>query len=119
MWRAWSWRATAWAVRSGIRRGFWTARPRLPKCRERRAQAGLLELKGTRTTTRRMGQQREAEAMGWMARNTGLQRPTAAAGPGRRRRLRQPLRVPRWMGQCWCGARSCLAPAGSADAVRG
>jgi hypothetical protein len=67
----------------------------------------LLELAGTRTTTRRMGQQREAEAMGWMARNTGLQRPTAAAGQGRRRRSRQPLRAPRWMGQCWCGARPC------------
>ena len=116
MWRAWSWRATAWAVRSGIRRGFWTARPRLPKCRERRAdEAGLLEPAGTRTTTRRMGQQREAEAMGWMARNTGSQRPTAAAGQGRRRRLRQPLRAPRWMGQCWCGARPCHAPPRSAD----
>ena len=108
MWRACSWRATAWAVRRGIRRGFWTARPRLPKCRERRAEAaGLLEPEGTRTTTRRMGQQREAEAMGWMARNTGSQRPTAAAGQGRRRRSRQPLRAPRWMGQCWCGARPC------------
>jgi hypothetical protein len=68
---------------------------------ERRAdEAGLLDPEANRTTTRRMGQQREAEAMGWMARNTGSQRPTAAAGPGRRSRLRQPLRAPRWMGQC-------------------
>ena len=41
----------------------------------------------------------------------GSQRPTAAAGQGRRRRSRQPLRAPRWMGQCWCGARSCLGSA--------
>jgi len=83
MWRAWSWRATAWAVRSGIRRGFWTARPLLPKCRERRAEAeGLLELEGTRTTTRRMGQQREAEAMGRKARNTGPNAPPQRPGKG-------------------------------------
>jgi hypothetical protein len=86
--------------------------------RERRAdKAGLLEPEGTRTTTRRMGQQRDAEAMGWMARNTGLQRPTAAAGQGRRRRSRQPLRAPRWMGQCWCGARSCHGSACLADSA--
>jgi enoyl-CoA hydratase/carnithine racemase len=79
---------------------------------ERRAdEAGLLDPEANRTTTRRMGQQREAEAMGWMARNTGSQRPTAAARPGRRSRLRQPLRAPRWMGQCWCGARPCLGSA--------
>jgi len=83
MWRACSWRATAWAVRSGIRRGFWTARPRLPKCRDRRAEAaGLLEPECTRTTTRRMGQQREAEAMGWMARNTGPNAPPQRPGQG-------------------------------------
>ena len=69
-------------MRSGMKRGFWTARPRLPKCRERRAEAGLLELEGTRTTTRRMGQQREAEAMGWMARNTGPNAPPQRPGKG-------------------------------------
>ena len=84
MWRAWSWRATAWAVRSGIRRGFWTARPLLSKCRERRAdKAGLLEPEGTKTTTRRMGQQSEAEAMdGWRgtpAPNAPPQRPGQGA----------------------------------------
>jgi len=112
MWRAWSWRATTWAVRIGIRQDFWIARTRLPKCRERRPEAAdLLEPAGTRTTTWWIGQQRQAEAMEKMARNTGSQRSTAAAGPWRRRRSRQPLRVPRWMGQCWCGARPCLGSA--------
>jgi len=44
--------------------------------------AGLLELEGTRTTTRRMGQQRDAEAMGWMARNTGPNAPPQRPGKG-------------------------------------
>jgi hypothetical protein len=56
---------------------------RLPKCRDRRAEAaGLLELEGTRTTTRRMGQQREAEAMGRKARNTGPNAPPQRPGKG-------------------------------------
>jgi hypothetical protein len=63
------------------------------------------------------GRHQDHHAADWAAEGSGghgmdgeehrPQRLTAAAGQGRRRRLRQPLRAPRWMGQCWCGARPC------------
>jgi len=64
---------------------------------------------------------------GWGSR--GKRRPwdgwrgTPAPTPHRSGRARAPqalasaLARPRWMGQCWCGARSCLAPPISADSV--
>ena len=117
MWRAWSWRATDWAVRSGIRRGFWTALPRLPKCRERRAEAGLLEPAGTRTTTRRMGQQREAEAMGWMARNTGPNAPPQRPGKGAAGARVSPCARRGGWGSAGVVLAPAMAPPRSADSV--
>ena len=118
MWRACSWRATDWAVRSGMRRGFWTARPRLPKCRERRAEAaGLLEPAGTRTTTRRMGQQREAEAMGWMARNTGPNAPPQRPGKGAAGACVSPCARRCGWGSAGVVLAPAMAPPRSADSV--
>jgi hypothetical protein len=120
MWRAWSWRATAWAVRSGMRRGFWTARPRLPKCRDRRAEEGLLEPAGTRTTTRRMGQQREAEAMGRMARNTGPNAPPQRTGKGAAGARVSPCARRGGWGSAGVVLAPAMAPPRSADArIRG
>ena len=117
IWRAWSWRATAWAVRSDIRRGFWTALPRLPKCRARRAEAGLLEPAGTRTTTRRMGQQREAEAMGWMARNTGPNAPPQRPGKGAAGACVSPCARRGGWGSAGVVLAPAMAPPRSADSV--
>jgi hypothetical protein len=96
------WRATDWAIRSGIRRGSGQPGPAYRSAGRdglmRRACWNRKSPGPPRSGWGSKGKRRPWD--GW--RGTPFQRPTAAAGQGRRRHSRQPLRAPRWMGQCRC-----------------
>ena len=78
---------------------------------------GLLEPDGTRTTTRRIGQQREAEAMGWMERNTGPNAPPQRPGKGAAGACVSPCARRGGWGSAGVVLAPDLAPPRSADSV--